>query len=184
MLDVNALATVRPSVKFSTEETDYWWWLMQNADVNSARLILAVLDDPAWKDELAGKMPGNVELYLCRGFADLEAALGGRRFDLVIIANVLRLESASQARTLIARVADAVAPAGALLIIDAFAAGSEAAELARTVYALHLALRTEAGRVHSPKDISAWMSDAGFGNLKMVDLDPNMAAVGALIGWC
>ncbi|MEB2347281.1 MAG: MG2 domain-containing protein [Comamonadaceae bacterium] len=37
---------------FSTEQGDYWWWLMQNGDVNLARLILAVMDDPAWKDDL------------------------------------------------------------------------------------------------------------------------------------
>ena len=39
-------------VLFSTEQDDYWWWLMQNGDVNSARLILAVIDDPAWKDDM------------------------------------------------------------------------------------------------------------------------------------
>ncbi|MDD2925245.1 MG2 domain-containing protein, partial [Rhodoferax sp.] len=37
---------------FSSEKDDYWWWLMQNGDVNTARLILAVLDDPAWKDDM------------------------------------------------------------------------------------------------------------------------------------
>lgn len=37
---------------FSTEQDDYWWWLMANGDVNTARLILAVLDDPAWKDDM------------------------------------------------------------------------------------------------------------------------------------
>jgi uncharacterized protein YfaS (alpha-2-macroglobulin family) len=37
---------------FSTEQDDYWWWLMQNGDVNTARLILAVMDDPAWKDDM------------------------------------------------------------------------------------------------------------------------------------
>jgi hypothetical protein len=37
---------------FSTEREDYWWWLMQNGDVNSARLMLAVLDDPSWKDDM------------------------------------------------------------------------------------------------------------------------------------
>jgi uncharacterized protein YfaS (alpha-2-macroglobulin family) len=35
---------------FSTEKDDYWWWLMQNGDVNTARLMLAVMDDPTWKD--------------------------------------------------------------------------------------------------------------------------------------
>ena len=37
---------------FSTERDDYWWWLMQNGDVNTARLLLTVMDDPAWKDDL------------------------------------------------------------------------------------------------------------------------------------
>ncbi|KAF1022151.1 MAG: putative lipoprotein YfhM [Paracidovorax wautersii] len=37
---------------FSTEASDAWWWLMAGGDVNTARLILAVLDDPAWRDDL------------------------------------------------------------------------------------------------------------------------------------
>ena len=37
---------------FSTEKNDYWWWLMANGDVNTARLMLAVMDDPAWKDDM------------------------------------------------------------------------------------------------------------------------------------
>ncbi|MDB5731033.1 MAG: alpha-2-macroglobulin, partial [Variovorax sp.] len=36
---------------FSTEQDDRWWWLMTNGDVNAGRLLLAVLDDPAWKDD-------------------------------------------------------------------------------------------------------------------------------------
>lgn len=106
--------------------------------------------------------------------------LAPRSFDLVIIANVLRLESASQARTLIARVADAVAPAGALLIIDAFAAGSEAAELARTVYALHLALRERQGTVHKEASVRSWLSEAGFPEVQHIALDGSFSAVGAL----
>ena len=37
---------------FSTEQDDYWWWLMVNGDMNTARLMLAVMDDPAWKDDM------------------------------------------------------------------------------------------------------------------------------------
>ncbi|WP_422823515.1 MG2 domain-containing protein [Variovorax rhizosphaerae] len=37
---------------FSTEQDDYWWWLMTNGDVNTARLILAVMDDPEWKEDM------------------------------------------------------------------------------------------------------------------------------------
>ena len=34
---------------FNTERADAWWWLMQNGDVNAARLTLLTLTDPAWK---------------------------------------------------------------------------------------------------------------------------------------
>ncbi len=39
-------------MSFSTEKDDYWWWLMANGDVNTARLILTVMDDPAWQDDM------------------------------------------------------------------------------------------------------------------------------------
>jgi alpha-2-macroglobulin len=37
---------------FSTERDDYWWWLMQSGDVNTARLMLAVMDEPSWKEDM------------------------------------------------------------------------------------------------------------------------------------
>jgi uncharacterized protein YfaS (alpha-2-macroglobulin family) len=38
---------------FTTEPGDDWWWLMQGGDLNSARLLLAVIDNPAWKGDVA-----------------------------------------------------------------------------------------------------------------------------------
>ncbi|MGH8796148.1 MAG: alpha-2-macroglobulin, partial [Caldimonas sp.] len=48
------------TLKFSTEESDFWWWLMESADANAARLILAVLDEPAWHDELPRLVVGSL----------------------------------------------------------------------------------------------------------------------------
>lgn len=45
-------------MSFSTEEGDYWWWLMQNGDVNAARLILAVLNNPAWQGDMGALASG------------------------------------------------------------------------------------------------------------------------------
>ena len=57
MAEANQILRSRLSIQggkliFSTERDDYWWWLMQNGDVNTARLMLAVMDDPAWKDDM------------------------------------------------------------------------------------------------------------------------------------
>src|SRR5206468_7423579 len=48
------------TLKFSTEQDDFWWWLMDSADANAARLIIAVLDDPAWKDDLPRMVVGSL----------------------------------------------------------------------------------------------------------------------------
>ncbi len=37
---------------FSTEREDDWWWLMSGGDVNTARLMLTVMRDPTWRDDL------------------------------------------------------------------------------------------------------------------------------------
>lgn len=48
------------TLRFSTEQEDFWWWLMDSADANAARLILAVMDDASWKDELPRMVIGSL----------------------------------------------------------------------------------------------------------------------------
>jgi uncharacterized protein YfaS (alpha-2-macroglobulin family) len=45
-------------LSFSNEIDDAWWWLMDSGDGNAARLLLAAMDDPSWKDELPRLLQG------------------------------------------------------------------------------------------------------------------------------
>ena len=45
---------------FSTEKTDALWWLMVSADSNANRLLLALLDAPAWKDDMPRLVRGTL----------------------------------------------------------------------------------------------------------------------------
>ncbi|MGN1055598.1 MAG: alpha-2-macroglobulin family protein [Comamonas sp.] len=45
-------------VGFSTDAQDQWWWLMQNTDVNVARLLLITLTQPSWDAERARLVRG------------------------------------------------------------------------------------------------------------------------------
>lgn len=103
-------------------------------------------------------------------------------FDLAILANVLRLEPAGRARDLVRRVAVAVRPGGALLVVDALAGGSPAADLARSLYALHLSLRTRQSEVHAPEAVRDWMESAGLGGVRRLDFGRHPGALGALFG--
>ncbi|MFZ6813301.1 alpha-2-macroglobulin family protein [Undibacterium sp. Rencai35W] len=46
---------------FSTEADDYWWWLMSSADSNAARLILVMLDNAEWRDDMPKLMTGAIQ---------------------------------------------------------------------------------------------------------------------------
>jgi uncharacterized protein YfaS (alpha-2-macroglobulin family) len=48
------------TLRFSNEQDDFWWWLMDSADANAAKLILAVVNDPAWQDDLPRMVVGSL----------------------------------------------------------------------------------------------------------------------------
>ncbi len=54
----NRLSTQGGRLAFTTESSDYWWWLMVSGDSNAFRLIEAVIDEPGWKDELPALVQG------------------------------------------------------------------------------------------------------------------------------
>lgn len=146
------------------------------------KLQITGLDFPAVLDSFvhgADSAGLRERIHLLPGDA-FRCELAPGSFDLVVIANVLRLEPESRAQALLGRMADAVSPSGALLIVDAFAAGSDAAELARTVYALHLMLRERHGAVHEESSVRAWLADAGFPAVERIALEGSFSAVGAL----
>ncbi|MFH1146694.1 MAG: MG2 domain-containing protein [Pseudomonadota bacterium] len=45
---------------FSTEKTDYLWWLMVSIDSNAVRSVLSFLDLPAWKEDMPRLLRGAV----------------------------------------------------------------------------------------------------------------------------
>lgn len=46
------------ALAFSTEAGDDWWWLMDGADANAVRLLLAAVDAPAWRDDVPRLVSG------------------------------------------------------------------------------------------------------------------------------
>lgn len=57
----NRLSYAGSRLVFTSERDDYWWWMMLNADANAFRLIEAMLDNPAWKDDLPRLVQGALE---------------------------------------------------------------------------------------------------------------------------
>lgn len=110
-----------------------------------------------------------------------EVALPSAAYDLVVIANVLRLETPERAAALIGRLAPAVAPSGCLLVVDALAGGTPDRERARALYAMHLGLRTRQGQVHRPEAIAGWLAAAGLPQCQTVDVASGAGGLGGLL---
>ena len=45
---------------FSTERLDYLWWLMVSGDVNANRMLLAVMDDDKWREDIPRLVRGTL----------------------------------------------------------------------------------------------------------------------------
>ncbi len=46
---------------FSTERDDSWWWIMSNGDVNSVRMMIAVLGRPGWAEDVPRIVTGTLQ---------------------------------------------------------------------------------------------------------------------------
>ncbi len=54
----NRMSYLGGKLVFTNERSDYWWWLMVGGDVNSFRLIEAVVDDMNWQEDLPALVQG------------------------------------------------------------------------------------------------------------------------------
>jgi SAM-dependent methyltransferase len=99
-----------------------------------------------------GLLPGN---FHC-------VAIPEDRFDRIVLANVLHLETPLQAAALVGRVTTALEPGGDLVIVEMLGDGTPAGERVRAIYGLLLALCTRQGKVHPLSDLRAWVEQAGL----------------------
>ncbi|HEY9063570.1 MAG TPA: MG2 domain-containing protein [Burkholderiaceae bacterium] len=91
------------TLKFSNEDDDFWWWLMDSADANAARLILAVLDDPSWRDDLPRMVVGSLSRQRNGAWLTTTANLWG---SLALDKFAAKFESAKIAGRTVANVGD------------------------------------------------------------------------------
>lgn len=110
-----------------------------------------------------------------------EVDLPARGFDRIVLANVLHLENGENAAKLLKRLRPALADQGDVVVIDALASGTPDRDLARSIYALHLTLRTRQGRNHPRTDLEQWCREAGLEPVEMITIDAHPKAMGALV---
>jgi len=94
----NRLSYTGGRLSFTTEKSDYWWWMMVSGDYNSFRLIEAVMDEPAWKEDLPKLMRGAIERQAhgrwftttANAWAAVVLDKFGRKFERELVTGITR----------------------------------------------------------------------------------------------
>jgi 2-polyprenyl-3-methyl-5-hydroxy-6-metoxy-1,4-benzoquinol methylase len=89
---------------------------------------------------------------------DMNEALPPGTHDVVLIANVLHIQSAATNEALIRRAADAVRPGGVLAVFDMFLGRSQRAPL----FSVNMLVSTGQGRCYREEELRGWCEAAGL----------------------
>ncbi|HEY0484510.1 MAG TPA: class I SAM-dependent methyltransferase [Kofleriaceae bacterium] len=93
---------------------------------------------------------------------DASTTDAGTDHDTALLANLLHLHSPAMCARLCAAAARSVAPGGAVVIKDLRVDDDRAGPIEGLLFALNMAIYTEAGDVYSTSQLRAWLTDAGL----------------------
>jgi SAM-dependent methyltransferase len=114
--------------------------------------ILALAAD--WLGPLASRAR-----FVAGDAATVDAGAG---YDAVLLANLLHLHGPTVCAKLVAAAAGAVAPGGVVVIKDLRVDDDRAGPIEGLLFALNMALYTDAGDVYSTGQLRAWLVEAGL----------------------
>ncbi|MGK5080345.1 alpha-2-macroglobulin family protein [Janthinobacterium sp. HLX7-2] len=97
------------SIGFSTERKDNWWWLMVSGDVNANRLLLAVMDNPDWRDDIGRLVRGSMgrqkkghwDTTVANAWGTLAIAKFSARFESTPVTGASAVKLGSDTQTLL-----------------------------------------------------------------------------------
>jgi alpha-2-macroglobulin len=93
---------------FSTEKSDYLWWLMASVDANAVRMLLSLMSEPSWREDmprlaqgaLARQKRGHWDLTLANAWGVLAMEKFSKIFEAVPVAGQTVTTLHQQSRTL------------------------------------------------------------------------------------
>lgn len=102
----------------------------------------------------------------------------GTGYDLVLLSQVLHSHSALENMALLGKVYNAIAPKGAAAIHEFALAEDHASPVPGALFSVNMLVNTTEGRSYSPREMTGWLTKAGFGRIKKVDLGETVVMTG------
>ena len=143
----------------------------------NAKLRAEVLDQPAVLAIAERHIrEAGLEERISTRVGDLRTDEFGGGYDLVLISAICHMLGVEENRNLLARAYRALAPGGRVAIQDFLLRADKTGPRAGALFSLNMLVNTEGGASYSEEEYTAWLREAGFGEVRRVPL-PGPAGV-------
>jgi ubiquinone/menaquinone biosynthesis C-methylase UbiE len=103
--------------------------------------------------------------------------LGGN-YDMVFISHIFHAYGIADSLAILRRCYDVLHPGGKIAVQDFNLHESKTSPLQGAVFAINMLVNTLEGRSYTPKEMSSWMKEAGFRNIRRTILDETVLMTG------
>jgi ubiquinone/menaquinone biosynthesis C-methylase UbiE len=111
-----------------------------------------------------------LEARIATRVGDLRTDEFGGGYDLVLISAICHMLGEEENRALLARVYRALAPGGRVAIQDFLLRADKTGPRAGALFSLNMLVNTSGGASYSEEEYTAWLREAGFGEVRRVSL--------------
>ena len=100
---------------------------------------------------------------------DLEAADFGKGHNVATLGHILHSEGEARSRSLLRKTFDALAPGGTIAIAEFLVNKDRTGPVGSLFFATNMLVNTDEGDTYSFEEISAWLTEAGFTNPRLLE---------------
>ena len=130
-----------------------------------------VFDQPAVLAIAQGHIrEAGLEERIATRVGDLRTDEFGGGYDLVLISAICHMLGVEENRDLLARAFRALAPGGRVVIQDFLLRADKTGPRPGALFSLNMLVNTEGGASYSENEFTAWLREAGFGEVRRVPL--------------
>ncbi len=126
-----------------------------------------------WKDvlDVAREITSRANVMDRFSFAegDMFESGFGSNFDVATLGNVLHMEGPERCQTLLRKVYCSLAPGGTIAIIEYVPDDDRTGEPVHLIFAVNMLVNTAKGDTYTFREITQWLLEAGFQNVRRVD---------------
>lgn len=100
---------------------------------------------------------------------DLQVADFGKDYDVATLGHILHSEGVVRSRALLGKTFRALAPGGTIAIAEFLVNANRTGPVGSLFFAVNMLVNTENGDAYSYEEISAWLREAGFVDVRMLE---------------